>query len=496
MDLVTLKTSGLRSSFANDESFRPVAANGYTLLPLRFLRLDASRYISTNLVGEYALLSDAQLKGLVSHRLRPTDGIYEELKSKHFLFDGDSSVAVDLLACKYRTKQSYLARLTSLFMFVVTLRCEHSCPYCQVSRQTPDRSAFDMTREHAARAIDMVFESPSSTIKIEFQGGEPLLNFELIRWIIEEVKGRNEAEQRDLSFVIATNLALITDEILEYCAANAVAISTSLDGPRDLHNANRPRVGHDSHEKTVAGIQRVREKLGQDAVAALVTTTRASLVQPEAIVDEYVRLGFSSMFLRPLSPFGFAVRSASSIGYAIGEWITFYKQAIDHILRLNKQGIVFREEYAALLLRKILTPFPVGYVDLQSPAGMGISCLAFNYDGGIHASDEARMLAAIGDQSFKLGELSESTLADVLLSDRLQQVLDATFTESMPMCSDCGIQPFCGSDPVHHFAAQGDMVGRKYESDHCQKNMEIIKYLIRKLEDEPESAAILRRWAV
>jgi hypothetical protein len=52
------------------------------------------------------------------------------------VLDCDSSVALDLLAVKYRTKQAPLANLTSLIMFVVTLRCEHSCPYCQVSRQS------------------------------------------------------------------------------------------------------------------------------------------------------------------------------------------------------------------------------------------------------------------------------------------------------------------------------------------------------------------------
>jgi sulfatase maturation enzyme AslB (radical SAM superfamily) len=72
---------------------------------------------------------------------------------------------------------AFLRQVTPLHLFVVTLRCEHSCPYCQVSRQSTDRSRFDMSEETAQRALKIALDSPSARIKIEFQGGEPLLNF-------------------------------------------------------------------------------------------------------------------------------------------------------------------------------------------------------------------------------------------------------------------------------------------------------------------------------
>jgi hypothetical protein len=54
--------------------------------------------------------------------------------------------------------------------------------------------------------------------------------------------------------------------------------------------------------------------------------------------------------------------------------------------------------------------------------------------------------------------------------------------------------PFCGSDPVFHHRTQGDMVGHRPTSAFCRRNMEIMRHLIRLLEDEPETAAILRSW--
>src|SRR5260221_268749 len=127
-----------------------------------------------------------------------------------------------ILALASRTRYQRLANFTALHIFVVSLRCEHSCPYCQVSRQSDDRVAFDMTRETATKALDLVFRSPSPTLKIEFQGGEPLLNLDLVRFIVELALEKNREAKRDLQFVIASNLALLTDEVLEFCKAHHV----------------------------------------------------------------------------------------------------------------------------------------------------------------------------------------------------------------------------------------------------------------------------------
>ena len=177
-------TLPLAKGFLPQAAFHERAGLEYSLLPFRFMRLDNYRYIATNFAGEHLVLHEQELFDFAQHKLAAHSPIYNRLKSKHFLLDGDSTVALDLLACKYRTKQSLLAELTSLFMFVVTLRCEHSCPYCQVSRQSRDRDAFDMSLEHAAKAVEFVFASPAKQLKIEFQGGEPLLNFEVVRWSV------------------------------------------------------------------------------------------------------------------------------------------------------------------------------------------------------------------------------------------------------------------------------------------------------------------------
>lgn len=482
------------SKFQGLAHYQAPFASGYKLLPLRFSELDADRYLLTNMVGEYQILEKAIAREFIQHRLPASSPHYLELKSKHFLLDEDSSVAIDLLALKTKTRFERLSNFTGLHLFVVSLRCEHSCPYCQVSRQNDDRTDFDMSEETAERSLDLVFQSPSPHIKIEFQGGEPLLNFPRIEQIVESAKRRNETAKRDLGFVIATNLAVLSDPVLDFCRLHGIEISTSLDGPADLHNKNRPRPGGDSYERAIAGINRVRETLGRDRVSAVMTTTNASLDRARDIIDEYLQKGFGNVFLRPLSPYGFAVKTKWYNSYDTERWLRFYFEGLDYIIALNKSGTPFKETYAGLILTKMLTPFQPGYVDLASPAGIGTGALLYNYDGAIFASDESRMLAEMGDTTFRLGSVKDS-YESLIGSDALLDALEQSFAGSAPMCSTCAYEPYCGADPVYHHATHGDYTGRKPLSGFCNRNMAIFKGLLTRMESDPETRRIFTRWA-
>ena len=109
----------------------------------------------------------------------------------------------------------------------------------------------------------------------------------------------------------------------------------------------------------------------------------------------------------------------------------------------------------------MLTNEDPGYVDLTSPAGIGIGALVYNYDGDVYASDEGRMLAEMGDQTFRLGNVHDDSYADNHAVGALLQPLEESFTLSAPMCSDCAFEPYCGADPVFHHATAGDFLGRK-----------------------------------
>lgn len=481
----------LAASFRDQDHY--ASGVGYDLLPFRFLKLDDKRTVVTNAGGDYRVVPREMIAPLVTKQLEPSAPLLDDLEPAHVITRGAKDAHLELLAAQLRTKHSRLPDLATLHLFVVTLRCDHTCGYCQVSRVSENRTAFDMSPETADRAVDLMLQSPSSQLKVEFQGGESLLNFPLIRHIVQHVEARKEG--RDIAYVVATNLSPLTDEMLAFFRAHSITISTSLDGPAALHNRNRPRPGHDAYERTVAGIQRCRAALGEGSVSALMTCTAESLAQPEAIIDDYVRLGFREIFLRHISPYGFAVKSAAKLGYETDRFLAFYQRGLRHILNLNRQGIPFREVYASILLRRMLTAFPTAYVDLQSPMGAALGALVYNYDGDVYASDEGRMLAEMNDHTFRLGNVHRSTWSSLFTDTAILDLAYRTMSEGLPGCSDCAFQPWCGTDPVFHHATQGDPIGHRPTSAFCRRNMGIMRHLLQLLEDSPADAKILRSWA-
>lgn len=136
------------------------------------------------------------------------------------------------------------------------------------------------------------------------------------------------------------------------------------------------------------------------------TTSELSINHPKEIIDNYLSNGFNNIFLRPLNPYGLALNNTNWETY-FDKFIEFYKSALNYIIDINIQDRFFVEEFTSILLRKILTPFTTGFVDLQSPSGIINSVIVYNYDGYVYASDESRMLAEYNDYTFKLGHVTD-----------------------------------------------------------------------------------------
>src|SRR5271163_1160700 len=159
------------ASFQDAAAFASLTAADLQLLPLRFERLGADRFLVANIVGDLLPLRGEELKRVVALDIRPGDGLYERAFEKLLVSGKGQRAQLQLLALRLRSRMAFLRAPTALHLFVVTLRCEHSCPYCQVSRRSVDRERFDMSEEIALRAVDVALSAPAPRIKIEFQGG-------------------------------------------------------------------------------------------------------------------------------------------------------------------------------------------------------------------------------------------------------------------------------------------------------------------------------------
>ena len=475
-----------RAAFAEAEPYR--------LMPFRFGRLAGNRVLLTNQAGEYTVLSRPTFDAFVAGRLEAGSEPYLNLKSHSFLAHSIDSTALRVAASQWRTKKAFMEGGPKLHIFVPTLRCNQSCGYCQVSRAAAEACGVDMSREDASQAIDLMLSSPSPAVTMEFQGGEPLLAFDLVEWMVETAAERAGAIGKSVGFVICTNLTLLDDRHLAFFKRHQVNVSTSLDGPSWIHDRNRPMTGAAAHALVTANIRRCHEVLGDGSVSALMTTTVHSFGHARAIVDEYRALGLRSIFVRDLNPYGFAAKSAKALGYNDGAFAVFHAEALDYVLELNRSGEPFVEGFAAMLLRKVLTPFGVGFVDLQSPTGEGFGVVLYNYDGGVFASDEARMLAEMGDASFRLGSVADGW-PDLFFGATMQVIAAAGVAEALPGCSDCVYVPYCGADPIRHYRTQGDLIGHRPTSGFCAKQKSAFDRLFHLLADaDEETMAILLGW--
>ena len=481
--------------FRDPQEFRPLS-EAYEVLPFRYARLPGlpGQVLVTSVVGEYLFLSETDFRKLTSHNLKVGTELYRDLRTRQIVCDAERGPFLQGLEAQHRTRKHFVNEDPALHIFVLTLRCDHRCHYCQVTPRHASESGFDMADDTANAAIDRVFESRAEVLTIEFQGGEAALAFPRLRRIVERARERAEKTGRRVRFVMATTLHLMTDRMLAFCRDNAVELSTSLDGPSYVHDANRPNPTRDSFKRTLEGISRARAICGHDRVAALATVTSHSLPFPREIVDTYLECGFDSIALRPISPFGFAVKTRGKLGYTTDQYLNFYREALSYLIQVNLAGQMMEESYATLLLTRILTPFPTSYVDLQSPAAAGTNVLVYNYDGGVYVSDEGRMLAEMGDDRFRMGSVRDS-LASLWQSDAMKIIREAGDAEALPVCSDCAFVPYCGADPVFHVATQGDPIGHRPTSEFCHRHTGLFHILFELLAArDPDVLRVFLSW--
>lgn len=461
----------------------------YALLPFNFTRI-SGKEVLINELGDLMITPIGTAQNILDHSLDDEE-LYKSLVANFFISEELLPSLLDIYASRLRLKKSFLDDRTALHIFVLTLRCNQNCVYCQASSREEWSPHCSMTLEMMEASVRLMFRSPSPSLTMEFQGGEPSLESKLIKYGIELAEEINQQECRKLSYVLCTNCRSLSDELLQICKQYHVLISTSLDGPAYIHNKNRGR--EDSYEKTMAGIQKAREVLGHEYVSALMTTSELALDYPKEIVDEYVNDGFTDIFLRALNPYGLASDNEDWDKYN-ERFITFYKEALEYVIEKNKQGIFFREDYATIILRKMLTPYTTGFVDLQSPAGTVNSVLIYNYDGYVYASDESRMLAENGDFTFRLGKISDK-YEDIVYGEKVRNMGKIWANEALAGCSDCPIKSYCGADPVRNHSTQSDMYGFRPSSFVCKKNKAIIEYIISLIiEREDEVMPIFKSW--
>ena len=131
-----------------------------------------------------------------------------------------------------------IERCISQLILEVTTGCNFKCRYCHQPGKSNDHSRM-MTMEVAYNSIDYLFEhsKDANEVAITFYGGEPLLNFELIKLVV--LYTNKKFESKSIFYNMTTNASLLTNEIISFLVENNFSLLISLDGNEDTQNLHR-----------------------------------------------------------------------------------------------------------------------------------------------------------------------------------------------------------------------------------------------------------------
>ena len=445
----------------------------------------------TNEQGQYLFLDDSTFKALVEERFNDIPAhLLDILKIKCFIIDENENVFIEKASRLYRNNKKYLFEPTTLHIMVMTNDCNMCCVYCQAQDSGQIQKGM-MTTETAERAAEIALQSPGRSVTIEFQGGEPLLNYQTIQHMVDYIE-RNKNDKA-VQYTIATNTLLLTDEMIHFFRKYSFSVSTSLDGSQVLHDNNRMIRG--SGFGTFDAVSKNIRRLQQHGIntGAIQTTTRKGLQNPKGLVETYKKMNLHNLFVRPLTPLGYAKEHWDEIGYTSHEFLEFYREVLAEIIICNKNGYRLSEGHATVFLRKIIDHISDNYMELRSPCGASVGQMAYYFDGSIYTCDEARMLAEMGMPEFKLGDIN-NTYDEMMDSDICRITCQASVLEGIPACCDCPYHPYCGVCPVVTYAMEQNIFTREANGYRCSIYKGMLDILFEYLYNEDEVTEIFKTW--
>ncbi|MDR1092579.1 MAG: thioether cross-link-forming SCIFF peptide maturase [Clostridiales bacterium] len=195
----------------------------------------------------------------------------------------------------------------------VSHACNLACEYCFAGEgdygsqtasgpQTASGAAALMSAETAGRAVDFLIARSGKrrNLEIDFFGGEPLLNFGVVRETVEYAKKRAAEVGKTFKFTVTTNGVLLTGETADYINSEFYNAVISIDGRKEVHNLlRRARDGSDRYDEILGNARRFVKARGDKSWYVRGTFTNRNLDfarDAEALADA----GFAHISLEPV----------------------------------------------------------------------------------------------------------------------------------------------------------------------------------------------------
>jgi uncharacterized protein len=180
--------------------------------------------------------------------------------------------------------------------------CNLACKYCFAEEGEYHGRRALMSFEVGKKALDFLVENSGNrkNLEVDFFGGEPLMNWDVVKQLVEYGRSKEKEYNKKFRFTMTTNGVLLNDEIMEYCNREMSNVVLSLDGRKEVNDQMRPfRNGKGSYELIVPKFQKFAKLRGEKDYYIRGTFTRNNMDFSKDVL-EFADLGFESMSIEPV----------------------------------------------------------------------------------------------------------------------------------------------------------------------------------------------------
>ncbi|MCX4270207.1 MAG: thioether cross-link-forming SCIFF peptide maturase [Lachnospiraceae bacterium] len=180
--------------------------------------------------------------------------------------------------------------------------CNLACKYCFAEEGEYHGRRALMSLEVGKKALDFLVAHSGNrrNLEVDFFGGEPLMNWDVVKKLVEYGRSLEEPYQKKFRFTLTTNGVLLNEEIMEFCNREMGNVVLSLDGRKEVHDWMRPcRTGTGSYDLVVPKFQKFVESRGQKNYYVRGTFTRKNLDFSKDVIH-YADLGFQLLSMEPV----------------------------------------------------------------------------------------------------------------------------------------------------------------------------------------------------
>ncbi|MBQ4110997.1 MAG: thioether cross-link-forming SCIFF peptide maturase [Clostridia bacterium] len=337
--------------------------------------------------------------------------------------------------------------------------CNLNCSYCFASQGNYHGERALMSFETGKRALDFLIENSGTrhNLEVDFFGGEPLMNFDVVKKLVEYARNIEKEKNKNFRFTLTTNGMLIDDDVIDFANREMSNVVLSLDGRKEVHDRFRvDYAGNGSWEKIVPKFQKLVKERGGKNYYMRGTFTHAN---PDFLEDikTMLDLGFTELSMEPVvcEPGNPSELTEADLPVVLDQYEKLAELMIEH----DKKGTPFTFYHYMIDLED----GPCIYKRI-SGCGSGTEYMAVTPTGDLYPCHQF-----VGEEDFKLGDIWNG-----VNNTSVQQSFAECNVYARPECRDCWAKLYCsGGCAANAYHSTGSVKGvYKYGCELFKKRME------------------------